>query len=126
MRIGAARVLAGGALLLGLGASGACGVLGGGNSDQVCADTKDAFQRYITQVKGTSAAAPAQWRQATEQLAGQLGTLGKKADDSDLKKSLNGESDRLRSAAAAVGNGDVSQLNAVMTETPQRIGKACS
>ncbi|MBO2445969.1 hypothetical protein J4573_02605 [Actinomadura barringtoniae] len=126
MRIGAARVAAGGALLFGLGASGACGVLGGGNSGQVCADTKAAFQRYITQVRGTSAAAPAQWRQATEQLAGQLGTLGKKANDSDLKKTLNDESGRLSAAAAGVGNGDVSQLNSVMTETPQRIGKACS
>jgi len=122
MRYGVVRALAGGVVVL--GALGGCGVLGG-NSGQVCADTKKAFQQYITQVKGIPAAEPAQWRQATEQLAGRLDAQAKKADDGDLKKALRAEADKLRAAAPAVGTGDVSRLDTVMKETPATIGGAC-
>ncbi|MFB4306743.1 hypothetical protein [Actinomadura sp. GTD37] len=122
MRYGVVRALAGGMAVL--GALGGCGVLGG-NSGAVCADTKKAFQQYITQVRSIPAAEPAQWRQATEQLGGRMDGLGRKADDEALKKALRAEAEKLRAAARAVGTGDVSQLNAVMKETPARIGKVC-
>ena len=122
MRYGVVRVLAGGAVVL--GALTGCGVLGG-DSGQVCADTKKAFQQYVTQVRSLPAAEPAQWRQPTEKLAGRLDGLAEKADDGDLAKALKAEAGRLRAAAPAVGTGDVAQLNAVMKETPAAIGKAC-
>ncbi|MFI0453618.1 hypothetical protein [Actinomadura sp. 6N118] len=106
---------------------GACGLVGGGdNTSQVCTETKQAYQQYITQVKGASAADPAQWRQATDQLAGKIDGLGKKAEKKELKKALTDEAARLRTAAASVGTGDASQLNAAMSGTPERIGNACS
>jgi hypothetical protein len=122
MRYGAVRALAGSVMVL--GTLSGCGVLSG-NSGQVCTDTKKAFQQYITQVRSIPAGEPAQWRQPTEQLAGRLDGLAKKAGDDDLKKALKGEADRLRAAAAPVGTGDVSQLSSVMRETPATIGKAC-
>ncbi|WP_242904664.1 hypothetical protein [Actinomadura terrae] len=109
-----------------LGASSACGVLsGGGDTGKVCADTKQAFQQYVTRVRSVSAAEPGQWREATGQLAGRLDGLAGKTDDAALKKALKTEADRLRSAATAVGTGDASQLNAAMNEAPAQIGKAC-
>jgi hypothetical protein len=126
MRYGVVRTLAGGVVALGAsGLLGGCGMLGGGNSAQVCTDTKKAFQQYITQVRGIPAAEPARWRQATEQLAGRVDGLAKQADDDALKKALSTEAGRLRAAAPAVGTGDVSQLNAVMKNTPAGIGEAC-
>ncbi|TDD62972.1 hypothetical protein E1298_44185 [Actinomadura rubrisoli] len=126
MRYGVVRALAGGVVLLGAsGLLGGCGSMGGGDSGQVCTDTKKAFQQYITQVRSVSAAEPGQWRQATEQLAGRLDGLAGKAGDAKLKKALKAEADRLRTAASAVGTGDASQLNTVMKDTPTRIGSAC-
>ncbi|WP_131732591.1 hypothetical protein [Actinomadura formosensis] len=122
MRYGVVRALAGGVVML--GALSGCGMLGG-NSGQVCTDAKKVFQQYITQVRSIPAAEPVQWRQATEQLAGRVDGLAKKADDSALRKALTAEADRLRAAAPAVGTGDVSQLNTVMKETPASIGAAC-
>ncbi|MFG2021495.1 hypothetical protein [Actinomadura geliboluensis] len=122
MRYAVARALAGGVMVL--GTLSGCGMLGG-NTDQVCADTKKAFQQYITQVRSVPAAEPAQWRQATEQLAGRVDGLAKQADDAALSKALKAEAGRLRAAAPAVGTGDVSQLDTVMQETPAKIGKAC-
>jgi hypothetical protein len=120
------RTLAGGALALGAsGLLSGCGALGGG-TDQVCTDTKAAFQQYITQVRSIPAAEPGQWSQATEQLAGRLDGLAKETGDDDLKKALKTEATRLHAAAPAVGTGDVAQLNTVMKETPTAIGKACS
>ncbi|WP_173095907.1 hypothetical protein [Actinomadura verrucosospora] len=125
MRYGVVRALAGGVLMLGVsGLLGACGALGG-NSGQVCTDTKKAFQQYITQVRSVPAAEPAQWGQATQRLAARVDGLAKKADDATLKKALQAESQRLRSAAANVGTGDAAQLSAVINDTPARIGKAC-
>ncbi|MFB4315096.1 hypothetical protein [Actinomadura sp. 21ATH] len=123
----AVRVLAAGVVVL--GASGlltGCGLLGGGNTDQICADTKKAFQQYMTQVRSVSAADPGQWKQPTEQLAGRIDGLAGKAEDAALKKALKSEADGLRKAAASIGTGDAAQLNGVMTGTPQRIGKACA
>jgi hypothetical protein len=122
MRYRVVAALAGGALVL--GALSGCGALGG-NSGQVCADTKKAFQQYVTQVRSVPAAEPARWRPATEQLAGRLDGLAKQADDADLRKALKTEADRLRAAAPGVGSGDVSQLDSVIRETPAAIGKAC-
>ncbi|WP_067463819.1 hypothetical protein [Actinomadura macra] len=126
MRYGVVRALAGGAVALGAsGLLGGCGALGGGDTGQVCTDTRKAFQQYVTQVRSVSAAEPGQWRQATEQLAGRLDGLAGKTGDSDLKKALKTEADRLRAAATAVGTGDASQLNTVISDTPAQIGKAC-
>ncbi|MWA04796.1 hypothetical protein F8568_031390 [Actinomadura sp. LD22] len=126
MRYGVVRALAGGVVMLGAsGLLGACGALGG-NSGQVCTDTKEAFQQYVTQVRSVPAAEPAQWGQATQRLAARLDALAKKADDAALKKALEAESQRLRSAAATVGTGDASQLSAAMNDAPVRIGKACA
>ncbi|WP_433473796.1 hypothetical protein ACQPZP_34065 [Spirillospora sp. CA-142024] len=126
MRYGVVRALVAGAVTLGAsGLLGACGTAGG-NSGQVCTDTKKAFQQYIAQVRSIPAAEPARWRQATEQLAGRIDRLAKQADDDALKKALTTEADRLRAAAPGVGGGDVSQLDAVMKDTPARIGKACA
>ncbi|MEU5881253.1 hypothetical protein [Spirillospora sp. NPDC047279] len=121
----AARAAAGsGALLLGLGA---CGLLGGnGNTGQICGDTKQAYQQYIAQVRVASADDSAQWKQATEQLAGRIDALAKKAEKKELKQALDDEVKRLRTAAASVGTGDAAQLNSAMSGTPDRIGKACS
>ncbi|MBO2465859.1 hypothetical protein [Actinomadura violacea] len=125
MRYGVVRALAGGVLMLGVsGLLGACGALGG-NSGQVCTDTKKAFQQYITQVRSVPAAEPAQWGQATQRLATRIDGLAKKADDGTLKKALQAESQRLNTAAANVGTGDAAQLSAVINDTPARIGKAC-
>lgn len=125
MRHGVVRALAAGAAALGAsGLLGGCGALGG-DSGQVCADTKKAFQQYITQVRSIPAADPGRWRQATDKLAGRLDALAEKAGDDDLKKALKTEADKLRAAAPAVGTGDVSQLDTVMKDTPARIGKAC-
>ncbi|MEV3923215.1 hypothetical protein [Actinomadura coerulea] len=123
MRYRVVRTLAGGALVL--GALSGCGALGGGNSAQVCTDTKKAFQQYVTQVRSVPAAEPAQWRQATEQLAGRVDGLAKQSDDADLSKALKAEAGRLRDAAPGVGDGDVSRLDSVIRETPAVIGKAC-
>ncbi|MER6815916.1 hypothetical protein ABT299_42175 [Spirillospora sp. NPDC000708] len=126
MRYRVVRALAGGVVMLGVsGLLGACGALGG-NSGQVCSDTKKAFQQYITQVRSVPAAEPAQWGQATQRLATRLDALAKEADDGALKKALRAESQRLRAAATTVGTGDASQLSAVMNDTPARIGKACA
>lgn len=125
MRYGVVRALAGGVVALGAaGLLGGCGALGGG-PDEVCDDTKQAFQQYITQVRAVPAAEPARWRQATEKLAGRLDALAGDTGDGDLEKALKTEADRLRAAAPAVGTGDVAQLNTVMKDTPTRIGKAC-
>ncbi|MFI0404292.1 hypothetical protein [Actinomadura sp. 3N508] len=122
----AVRTLAAGVAALAVsGLLGGCGSLGGSDTAQVCADTKKAFQQYITQVRSIPAAEPAQWRQATETLAGRLDALAKKTGDDDLKKALNAEAAKLRAAAPAVGTGDVAQLDAVMGQTPASIGKAC-
>ncbi|MDL4777447.1 MULTISPECIES: hypothetical protein [Thermomonosporaceae] len=126
MRYGVFRTLAGGVLLLaGAGLLSGCGAFGGSNAEQVCTDTRDAFQQYATQVRTVSAADSGQWRQAAEQLAKRIDALAAKADDAELKKALKGEADRLRPAAASIGTGDAAQLNAVISETPKRIGKAC-
>ncbi|QXJ21321.1 hypothetical protein AGRA3207_002161 [Actinomadura graeca] len=127
MRYGVARALAGGVAALGASVLlGGCGVLGGGGGTaQVCADTRKAFEQYVTQVRTVSAAEPGQWRQATEQLAGRLDGLAGKTGDGDLKKALTAEAVRLRAAATAVGTGDASQLNTVISDTPARIGRAC-
>ncbi|GAA2599115.1 hypothetical protein SMC26_04155 [Actinomadura fulvescens] len=120
----ARRGIVGGALVLGLGA---CGLVGGdGNTGAICTDTKQAYQQYIDQVRSASAADPAPWKQATEQLAGRIDGLAKKAEKKELKKALTDESARLRTAAASVGTGDAAQLNAAMSGTPERIGNACS
>lgn len=126
MRYRVVRALAGGVVMLGVsGLLGACGALGG-NSGQVCTDTKKAFQQYITQVRSVPAAEPAQWGQATQRLATRLDALAKEADDGALKKALQAESQRLRAAASTVGTGDASQLSAAMNDAPARIGKACA
>ncbi|RKS77088.1 hypothetical protein BZB76_2460 [Actinomadura pelletieri DSM 43383] len=122
---GGVRALAGGVVaLFASGLLGGCGTLGG-DSAQVCTDTKKAFQQYMTQVKSIPAAEPARWRQATEQLAGRLDALAKETDDEELKKALTAEAGQLRAAAPAVGTGDVAQLDTVMREAPTRVGKAC-
>jgi hypothetical protein len=126
MRHWTVRRLAQGLALLGAaGTLGGCGLLGG-NTDQICTDTKQAFQEYVTQVKSASAADPAQWKQATDQLAGRIDGLAGKADDGKVRSALQAEVKRLRSAAASVGTGDAAQLNRVLSDTPQRIGKVCS
>lgn len=125
MRYGVVRALAAGVAALGAaGLLGGCGALGG-DSGQVCDDTKQAFQQYVTQVRSLPAAEPGQWRQATEKLAVRLDALARDAGDDDLRKALKAEADRLRAAAPAVGAGDVARLDAVMNETPAKIGKAC-
>lgn len=59
MRYGVVRTVAGGVVALGAsGLLGGCGMLGGGNSAQVCTDTKKAFQQYVTQVRSIPAAEP--------------------------------------------------------------------
>ncbi|TDB82413.1 hypothetical protein E1264_31405 [Actinomadura sp. KC216] len=124
MRYGVVRALAAGVAALGVsGLLGGCGQLGG-DTGQVCADTKKAFQQYITQVRSIPAAEPARWRQATETLAGRLDALAKKTGDDDLKKALKAEAAKLRAAAPAVGTGDVAQLDTVMNQTPASIGTA--
>ncbi|NDU77799.1 hypothetical protein GWI34_35085 [Actinomadura sp. DSM 109109] len=125
MRDGLVRTLAGGALALALGALGGCGTLGGGNSDQVCADTRKAFEQYVAQVRSVPAAEPARWRQATEQLAGRVDGLAKQADDDELSRALKAEAGELRAAAPEVGTGDVSRLDGVIRRTPATIGGAC-
>ncbi|MFB4299252.1 hypothetical protein [Actinomadura sp. NTSP31] len=125
MRYGAVRALAGGVVMLGVsGLLGACGALGG-DSGQVCTDTKKAFQQYVTQVRSVPAAEPAQWGQATQRLATRLDGLARETDDGALKKALKDEAGRLRTAAASVHTGDAAQLSAVLDGTPARIGKAC-
>jgi hypothetical protein len=125
MRHAAMRALTGGVALLGASVLlGGCGLLGG-NTDEVCADTKTVFEQYMTQVRSVSANNPAQWKKSTEQLAGRVDGLSRKAEDDDMKKALKSEADRLRAAANAVGTGDAAQLNSVMAATPQRIGAAC-
>ena len=127
MRNAALRALTGGVLALGaLGALGGCGLVGDDNSAQVCADTRKAFEQYITQVKGVAANEPAQWRQVTEQLAVRVEKLSAQAEDPEVRKALKDEAGRLRGAAASVGTGDAAQLTEVMSQTPQRIGRACS
>lgn len=126
MRNRVVRSLAGGVTALAAsGLLGACGTLGG-NSDAVCADTKKAFQQFVTQVRGIPATDAAQWRQATEKLAGRLDALAAEAADAKLEKALKSEADALRAAAPGVGTGDVAQLNTVLTETPKKIGDACA
>ncbi|MDL4817766.1 hypothetical protein [Actinomadura opuntiae] len=125
MRYGVVRALAGGVVMLGVsGLLGACGALGG-DSGQVCTDTKKAFQQYVTQVRSVPAAEPAQWGQATQRLATRLDGLAGKTGDGALKKALRSEAGRLRAAAASVSTGDAAQLSAVINDTPARIGKAC-
>ncbi|WP_153535801.1 hypothetical protein [Actinomadura macrotermitis] len=125
MRIGAFRAWAGLLLLGGTGLLTGCGMLGGDNTSTVCADAKTAFQQYMTQVRSVSPAQPAEWRPPTEQLAGRVGALAGKAEDTKLKAALTDVSGRLKAASATIGTGDAAQLNAVMKDTPQRIGKAC-
>ncbi|MFC5751094.1 hypothetical protein [Actinomadura rugatobispora] len=127
MRNAAVRALTGGVLALGApGLLGGCGLLGGDNSAQVCADTRKAFEQYITQVRSVAANKPEQWKQATEQLAGKVEGLSGQAENPELKKALKEEGGRLRGAATSVGTGDAAQLNTVITQTPQRIGRACA
>lgn len=116
---GAARALVAGALLL--GAAGC-----GGNKGAVCNDTKKAVKDYVSQVKSASADNGAQWKQATEKLAGQFDALAKTADDAKLRKALKEQAAELRAAATTVGTGDASALNKSLADTPQRIGKACA
>ncbi|XRQ04460.1 hypothetical protein ACN3XK_49015 [Actinomadura welshii] len=124
MRYGVVRALIVGVAVVGAsGLLGGCGVVSAGPSE-VCTDTKEAFRQYISQVESVPAAEPARWRQATEELAGRLDELAGEADG-ELRKALEAEAKELRAAAAAVGGGDVAQLNAVLTKTPTRIGEAC-
>lgn len=125
MRYGVVRALAGAAVALGAsGLLGGCGTLSNGPGP-VCDDTKQVFQQYMNQVRSIPASEPARWGQATDQLAGRLDALAEEADDEDLEKTLRSEADELRAAAAAVRDGDVAKLNAVLKETPNRIGDAC-
>ncbi|MFC6881569.1 MULTISPECIES: hypothetical protein [Actinomadura] len=127
MRYGAVRALALGAVTLGAaGLLAGCGSFGGDNAEKVCGDTEKAFQQYVAQVRGVDANEPAQWGKVTERLAGRVDALAGEADGKKLKKALKDEAGRLRTAAASVGTGDAAQLNTVMSDTPQRIGKACS
>ncbi|MEU6039191.1 hypothetical protein ABZ801_27675 [Actinomadura sp. NPDC047616] len=125
MRYGTAGRLAQGlVLLVAAGTLTGCG-LSGGNTGQVCADTKKAFQQYVSQVRTVPANDPAQWKQATDRFAGRVDGLARQAEDEKLKNALRTEATRLRGAAAGVGTGDAAQLNAVMTDAPNRIGAAC-
>ncbi|MBW8486432.1 hypothetical protein [Actinomadura parmotrematis] len=126
MRFGTFRAFAGGVLLLGAaGLASGCGLLGSDNSGAVCADTKAAFQQYMTQVRAVSAARPAEWTAPTQQLAGRVGALAAKAEDAKLKSALKDEAARLQAASATIGKGDAAQLDKVMSDTPKRIGAAC-
>ncbi|WP_157431869.1 hypothetical protein [Actinomadura hibisca] len=124
MRNGTFRAIAGVLLLAGGGLLTGCG--GGDNSDKVCADAKQAFQQYVTQVQSAPANKSEPWKQATEQLAGKIDGLAAKAEKAELKKALKDEANRFRTAAGPVGSGDVSQLDQVLKSTPEQIGKACS
>lgn len=119
------RTLAGAALLLGVaGLLSGCGVLGG-NSDEVCASVTTEYRRYTTEIERASAADEKRWRQATEQLAGRLGELAKKADDPELGDVLESQADRLRAAAAGLADGDVAKLDAVLRDVPAKVGAVC-
>lgn len=122
MRYALTRVLAGGVLFLTL--SG-CGLVGG-NKGQVCEETKEVFEGYMAQVRKAPAADPAPWKQATEQLAGRLDGLARKADDDELKKALSRQAAAFRQAAAGVGAGDVSRFDRALSTTPAEIGRACA
>ncbi|MFC7729618.1 hypothetical protein [Actinomadura keratinilytica] len=125
MRYGTAGRLAQGfALLAAAGTLAGCG-LSGGNTGQVCADTREAFRQYVSQVRAVPANDPAQWKQVTDRFAGRVDGLARQAEDEKLKNALKTEANRLRGAAAGVGSGDAAQLNAVMTDAPDRIGAAC-
>ncbi|WP_433335081.1 hypothetical protein [Spirillospora sp. CA-294931] len=123
MRHGVTRVA--GLVLVLCGTSLLSGCGGGDNTGTVCADAKKAYEQYITQVRGVSAAKPDQWKQPTEQLAGRVDGLSAKADDKTLKKVLKDEAGRLRAAATTVATGDTAQLNGVISATPEKLGKAC-
>ncbi|MGI5164454.1 hypothetical protein ACQEU3_08880 [Spirillospora sp. CA-253888] len=121
------QALAGAMLLAGSGLLTGCGAMGGSdNSDKVCADAKQAYQQYVTQVRSAPADKSEPWKQATEQLAGKVDGLAAKAEKAELKKALKDEANRLRAAAGPVGTGDVSQLDRALKASPEQIGKACS
>ncbi|HEY8480336.1 MAG TPA: hypothetical protein VIL71_10940 [Spirillospora sp.] len=101
-----------------------CGTVSAG-PDEVCVDAERAYEQYVAQVRSVPAAEPARWRQPTESLARRLDELADETRDDDLRTTLRTEADRLRDAAAAVGGGDVAQLNTVISQAPARIGGAC-
>jgi hypothetical protein len=125
MRISAVRALAGGTLMLSAAwLLGGCALLGG-NTDEVCADAKQAFEQYMAQVKVVAANDPKQWKASTDKLAGQVEALSRQAEDAELKKALESEAKGLRAAATSLGTGDAGRLNTVITGVPQRVGAAC-
>ncbi len=125
MRNGVMRALAGSVAVLGAsGLLAGCGAVSAG-PDEVCTETREAFRQYVARIRSVPAAEPARWRQETEKLAGRLDELADEAADDDVRKALEGEADRLRGAAAAVGGGDVAQLDTVMAEAPAKIGDVC-
>ncbi|GGV00930.1 hypothetical protein GCM10010182_17940 [Actinomadura cremea] len=118
------RTLAGAALLGAAGLLSGCGVLSG-NSDEVCASVTAEYRRYSAEIEQASAADEGTWRQATERFAGRVDELSKKADDPQLKETLQKQTARLRAAAAGLGDGDVAELDAVLRDAPAKIGTAC-
>ncbi|MBE1530595.1 hypothetical protein [Actinomadura algeriensis] len=118
------RTLAGAALLGAAGLLSGCGVLSG-DSDEVCASVTTEYRRYTAEIERASAADEAKWRQATERFAGRVDALSKKADDPQLKEALQAQTARLRTAAAGLGEGDATALDAVLRDAPAKIGAAC-
>ncbi|MBA9003994.1 hypothetical protein [Thermomonospora cellulosilytica] len=114
------------AAVLALAAVGAGGcAMFGGNTSEVCADSRRAVQEYVGRLNQVPANEPAQWKQVTEQLAGRLDTLADTAEDAALRKALKDESARLRTAAKALATGDAAPLNSTLAQTPGRLGGAC-
>ncbi|SEG56664.1 hypothetical protein SAMN04489712_106328 [Thermomonospora echinospora] len=120
---GAVRVLAGGAVLTFVTAG--CGMLGG-NKSEVCADSRKAVEQYVSRLRTVAANEPAQWKQATEQLAARFDVLAGTAEDQALRKALKDQAAGLRTAATALGTGDAAALNKTLTDTPARLGDACA
>ncbi|TNY36852.1 hypothetical protein [Thermomonospora catenispora] len=114
------------ALLLALVAVGAggCGMFGG-NTREVCADSRRAVQEFVNRLNQVPANEPARWRQVTEQLAGRFDALADTAEDAALRKALKEESARLRTAAKALATGDAAPLTAALSRTPAHLGAAC-
>lgn len=108
-----------GALLL-----GGCGLFA--NTDEVCGEATKALQQYAAQIKSAPAGDPRQWRSTTEQVAGRIDALAKKADDAALHRVLKEEATTLRAAAVPAGGGDVAALDRAIAQIPSRIGKVCS
>jgi hypothetical protein len=119
---GTMRALAvGTALLL---ATAGCGMFGG-NKGEVCADSKKAVEQYVNRLRSVAANDPAQWKQATDQLAVRFDALAKTAEDPALRKALTDQAAQLRTAATALGTGDAAALNKTLTDAPARLGDAC-